>query len=73
MAMQIGRRSALPELIGHRTGPSAMEIASAVQLQPRLQRSAESSAHNLAAAKLVEGRGDARFVLAVRARRRRRR
>ena len=48
-----------------------MEIVSSVQLQPRLQRGAESSAHNLAAAKLVEGRGDARFVLAVRARRRR--
>ena len=62
--MQIGRDSALPVVVARCTGPSATKIASAVGLQPRLQRGAESTSCNLAAAKLVEGRGDARFVLA---------
>ena len=42
-----------------------MEIASAVQLQPRLQCGAESSAHNPTAAKFVEESDDVRFVLAA--------
>ena len=46
------------------TRPSATKIASAVRLQPCLQRSAESIAHNPTAAKCVEGHGDVRFVLA---------
>jgi hypothetical protein len=42
-----------------------MENAAAVQQQLPLQRGAESSARNPAAAKCVEGRGDALFVLAA--------
>ncbi len=65
MATQIGRRRAMPVLVGHRTGPSATKFAAAVRLQSILQRGVESSAYNPAAAKLVEGRGDALFVLAA--------
>ena len=64
-AARIGRDSALPVLVARCTRPSATKIASAVWLQPRLQRGAESSARNLAAAKCVEGRGEALFVLAT--------
>ena len=42
-----------------------MENAAAVKQQLPLQRGAESSARNPAAAKCVEGRGDALFVLAA--------
>ena len=59
------RLSALAEPPGYCTRPIAMENASAVQQQLPLQRSAESSARNPAAAKCVEGRGDALFVLAA--------
>ena len=52
-------------LVARCTRPSATKIASALRLQPRLQRGAESSSHNPAAAKCVEGSGDARFVLAA--------
>ena len=38
MATQIGRRSALPELIGHRTGPSAMEVSRSAAATPSAQR-----------------------------------
>ena len=58
------RPSALAEPPGCCTRPIAMENAAAVQQQLPLQRGAESSARNPAAAKCVEGRGDARFVLA---------
>ena len=65
-AARIGRDSALPVLVARCTRPSATKIASALRLQPRLQRGAESSdSHNPAAAKCVEGSGDARFVLAA--------
>ena len=59
------RPSALAEPPGCCTRPIAMENASAVQQQLPLQRGAESSACNPAAAKCVEGRGDALFVLAA--------
>ena len=59
------RLSALAEPPGYCTRPIAMENASAVQQQLPLQRGAESSSHNPAAAKCVEGGGDARFVLAA--------
>ena len=59
------RLSALAEPPGYCTRPIAMENASAVQQQLPLQRGAESSARNPAAAKCVEGRGDALFVLAA--------
>ena len=59
------RPSALAEPPGCCTRPIVMEKASAVQQQLPLQRGAESSARNPAAAKCVEGRGDALFVLAA--------
>ena len=45
-----------------------MKIASAVWQQPILQRGDDEYLFSAAAAKLVEERSDARFVLAVRAR-----
>ena len=60
------RLSALPEPTAYCTRPSAMTNASAVRLEQTLQSHDESSANNADADKLVEGRGDARIVLAVR-------
>ena len=61
------RLSALPEPTAYCTRPSAMTNASAVRQEQTLRSVDESSADNADAAKLVEGRGDARFVLFVRA------
>jgi hypothetical protein len=63
--IQKQRLGALAEPSGCCTRPIAMENAAAVQQQLPLQRGAESSARNPAAAKCVEGRGDALFVLAA--------
>ena len=62
------RLSALHEPMTYCTRPSAIAKASAVRQELPLQRKRLRALHDADADKLVEGRGDARFVLAVRAR-----
>ena len=62
------RLSALHEPTAECTRPSAIAKASAVRQEQTLQRKQLRALHNADADKLVEGRGDARIVLAVRVR-----
>ena len=60
--------SALPDVTVRRTRFSLRSNGAAVRVQHTLERDVERALHNADADKLVGGRGDARFVLAVRAR-----
>ena len=62
------RLSALAERMGYCTRPNATAKALAVRQEQTLRRKRLRALHNADADKLEEGRGDARFVLVVRAR-----